>query len=278
MGKLSSQLNRLVHLLKSLIASGNKPQTFIGAKWIITLLRVAPQSKKRDLALKLLALSPHYFIRDADSNYAKLPFRQFLEAEYTRNRISRQKIYHYILKDHLSKSDLVLDYGCGPGFLAKEVANFVRRVYACDISQGVLECAKVINAADNIEYIHADTTRLNAVSDGSLDVVYSFAVIQHVTDQVLDEILESCTRKLKPGGKLVFQVQLEDPQWRSEAEWRADTSWEGRLRYRYALHSFGRTSDFFQGAISKHGFRNIEISSIADTVDHHFDDVCHQHL
>ena len=269
---------RIVHVLIRAITIGKKPQAFIGAKWMVTLLKVTPQSKKRAVALRILSMSPHYFYRDANPEYAELSHPQFLEAEYTRNRISRQKICHYILKDHLSKSDLVLDYGCGPGFLAKEVAKSVRRVYACDISQGVLECAKIINAAENVEYIRADTRELNTIADGSLDVIYSFAVIQHVTDQILGDILNTCTRKLKPGGQLVFQVQLEDPQLRSEAEWRADTSWRRTLRYRYGLHFFGRTSEFFQDEAAKHGFRNVRIRYIGNMVDHHFDDICYQHL
>ena len=143
-------MDRFVQVLKRAITIGNKPQAFIGAKWVVTLLKVTPQSKKRAMALRILSMSPHYFYRDANPEYAELPLPQFLEAEYTRNRISRQKICHYILKDRLSKRDLVLDYGCGPGFLAKEVAKSVRRVYACDISQGVLEGAKIINAAEKM--------------------------------------------------------------------------------------------------------------------------------
>ncbi len=271
-------MSRLLYLLKTVTTMGNKPQDFIGSKWVVTLLKAAPQSTKRALALRILSMSPHYFYRDMSPDYAQLPLQEFLEAEYTRNKITRQKIYCSILKDHLNESDLVLDYGCGPGFLAKEVANFVRRVYACDISQGVLECAKIINGAENIEYITADANGLNIVADSSLDVVYSFAVIQHVTDQILEEILETSFSKLKSGGRLIFHVQLEDPEWRSEGEWMADTSWTGRVRRRYGLQCFARTSDFCRDTISRYGFRNIAISSIADMVNHRFDDICSQHL
>jgi len=122
---------------------------------MIYLLRVCPKSKKRALALRILSLSPHYFYRNINPEYSKLSFCEFLEAEYTRNKVSREKIYSSVLRPCLSKNQVVMDYGCGPGFLAKAVSFIAGKVYAVDISHGVLECAKILNSGDNIEYLYA---------------------------------------------------------------------------------------------------------------------------
>jgi SAM-dependent methyltransferase len=158
------------------------------------------------------------------------------------------------------------------------VAKSVRWVYACDLSLGALACARVLNSADNVEYLTADESGFGKIADASLHVVCSFAVIQHVTDEGLEQILAICARKLKPGGRLVWQVQLEGANWRSEREWRADDSLVGKVKFRYALHCFARTEAQFAEALMRHGFTHPVIVPIAQQVKERFDDVCEQHL
>ena len=271
-------MSKISYVLRTLATIGSKPQTFIGAGWLVAGLRLCPPRWKRAAALRILALSPHYFYRHAGAGYDRLSSSEFLEAEFVRNRDSRQRIADALLQSYLRKEDVILDYGCGPGFLAKATAASVARVYACDISQGVIECARTVNPAANVVYLDAARGELAQVGNAALDRVYSIAVIQHVDDAGLAHIAGECFRMLKPGGRLVWQVQLESPNWRSEAEWRADHSLEGQLKLRYALHCFSRTSEFFQAEMARHGFGDISIEPIANIVEEHFDDVCHQHM
>ena len=67
-------------------------------------------------------------------------------------------------------------------------------------STGALACAKILKAAPNLEYIVADKVGFAAIPDGSLDVIYSFAMVQHVTDEVFEMVLANCCRKLNPAG------------------------------------------------------------------------------
>ena len=55
-------------------------------------------------------MSPHYFY---DRNLA---------AEASRNRQSRQILADRLVVPHLAPDARVLDYGCGPGYLAAAVA------------------------------------------------------------------------------------------------------------------------------------------------------------
>ena len=263
-----------LYIFYSFLTNGSVPQSFIGAKWITTILRNAPGSLKKPLALRVLGLSPHYFLSYLDPSYDKLSNKQFLEAEFARNRRGREIISREILQKFVAPDDAVLDYGCGPGFLARAVAPHVGQVYAIDISRGALECAKILNGADNIKYLYALNDEKEQIADESLDAVYSFAVIQHVTDEVLREILAFCFRKLKSGGRLILQVQLEESGWRTEEEWKSDKSLAGRVRLSQGLNCFARTAETISAMVSEACFRDIEFKNVSEMVSENFDDIC----
>lgn len=269
---------KLLKILKWAITLGNKPQTFLGAAWIPPFLRRVRQEKKRLWALRILSLSPHYFFNEDDPKYRHMSYDEFLEAAFQGAVESRQIIFDDILKEYFGKNDAVLDYGCGPGFLARIVAENVRKVFACDISTGALECAQILNPSKDLEYIVADEVGLSVIEDGSLDVIYSFAMIQHITDDIFEMVLQNCHRMLKPGGTLLLHIQLMDNSWRTEDEWKSDTSLKGRIKFRYGLHCFARTEEKHRDLVSKHGFVQIEIKPVADLVRKDFDDIWSQSL
>lgn len=262
-----------LYILYSFLTNGSAPQSFIGARWLTALLRNAPASTKRGLALRVLGLSPHYFLTYVNPDYKKLSYKQFLEAEFDRNTKGREKIYREILQGFLKNDDVVLDYGCGPGFLARAVAPNVQQVYGLDISRGALECAKILNGAENINYVCALNGEKEQVKAASLDAIYSFAVIQHVSDEILKEILAFCFQKLKSGGRLVLQVQLEEAGWRTEEEWKTDKSLAGRVKYSQGLHCFARTAESVNQMVTAAGFQNIEFKNVREMVAEDFDDI-----
>src|SRR5690349_19147085 len=136
-----------VDILKWSLSLGRTPQSFLGAKWLRRILDRAPQNKKRIWALRLLSLSPHYFINPDDPKFRGLRGDEYLEKAFQVGVESRQLIYDRIVKPHANPEDVVMDYGCGPGFLSRAIAPHVRQVYGCDISDGALACARVLNSA-----------------------------------------------------------------------------------------------------------------------------------
>lgn len=262
------------YLLHSFLTKGSAPQSFIGARWLVALLKNAPKSAKRGLALRVLGLSPHYFLPYFNPDYDKLPYKKFLEAEFERNRKGREKIEREVLGQFLKPADTVLDYGCGPGFLARAVAPNVEKVFALDISRGALECAKILNNAENINYVFALNGEREQIKNDSLDAIYSFAVIQHVSDEVLQGILEFCFAKLKTGGKIILQIQLEEAGWRTEDEWKNDKTLAGKLKYSQGLHCFARTAEVIQTMVEKAGFKSVEFRNVSEMVAEDFDDIC----
>ena len=273
----NSTAGRLGFLVKSWLTLGSEAQSFLGARWIPLLLKVSPNPKKRALALRLLALSPHYFRKPA-AGQEGIEAGAHLEAEFERMQSSRKRVLDEIVRPHIDGNDVVLDYGCGPGFLAGQMATIAKKVYACDISRGALESAKIINPAENVEYLQVGRQLSERVPDGGVDVIVSFAVIQHLSEEPLHEMMKLCQAKLKPGGKLVLQVQLDDPDWTEEDQWRADTSLRGRFKLRYGLHCFARKPDFLLGLLHHYGFHKVAIANIKDMVADHFDDICAQQL
>lgn len=269
-------MRKLKDLIISIFISGKGSQNFLGARWIPFLLKITPGPLKRKTALWILSLSPHYFYKLYYVN-KKLSSNEFFEREYERNLISRKAIIDQIVYPYLKKDFIILDYGCGPGFLAKAASNYVKKIYACDISDGVIACARIINYCKNAEYISLLKNKLNKIDDGSLDLIYSFAVIQHVTDTIFEQILQECFKKLKSGGQVLMHIVVDEETWKTESEWVSDHSLTGKLKYKFALNCFSRNTTTVEKQILTAGFTKPEkilIKSIANLDD----DVALQHL
>jgi SAM-dependent methyltransferase len=271
-------MNKLLNFLKAILTNGTDNQAFIGAKWLVVLLKITPRFFKRSMALRILALSPHYFYRTSRPEYKNMPTKQFLEAEYERNRSSRERICNQLLVSNLKPDYRVLDIGCGPGFLARAVSSHVKLVYACDISMGVLACADIINGAPNIQFVYSGESGFAQIADSSLDFAYSFAVIQHVRESVIRSLFLIAGKKMKPGGRCFFQVQMDDGHWEKECAWVEDQSVTGRLRLKYALNFFPRSESFFRQLAADAKFSVVAIRPVAEMLDEAFDDVYHQHM
>jgi SAM-dependent methyltransferase len=255
-------MSKLLNLAKWTLTLGSEPQNFLGAKWIPAFLQRVPEKSRRKWALRILNLSPHYFIDGDNPAFKDMSTDEYLETSFEIISESRREIYEKVFEKHLERDFKILEYGCGPGFVAKAIAPHVEKIYACDISTGALACGEIINAADNVEYILADEKGLSLIPDRSLDAVYSFAVIQHLTDEVFEIVLENCRRKLKPNGKLLLHIQLADDVWKTEDDWKSDTSLQGKIKYKYGLHCFGRTKEKHSEMVKKHGFAEIAFESL----------------
>jgi 2-polyprenyl-3-methyl-5-hydroxy-6-metoxy-1,4-benzoquinol methylase len=142
-------------------------QNFLGARWVEQVVGSSPVRIRERVALRFLSLSPHYFY-DPDLN-----------REDARSRQSRQLLADRLIAPHVTGQSRILDYGCGPGYLAAAVAEKVASVDAVDISRGVLACARVINSRPNITY-QTPGQFLAGDAPAQIDVTYSFAVIQHL--------------------------------------------------------------------------------------------------
>ncbi|PZD72246.1 Ubiquinone biosynthesis O-methyltransferase [Acaryochloris thomasi RCC1774] len=178
-------------------------QNYLGAWYIPMLFKLVPQKFHRKLAFNVLAISPHYYrLHEKPEGMSR---DQFIQSAHETSINSRQLVARKYIQPHLNTDMLVLDYGCGPGYLASEVSKHCQQVTAIDISSGVIACAKAIHHKSNIQFRVIEANDLSSIPDSSLDLVYSTAVMLHVRDDVCRQILSEFMRVLKPEGKAICE-------------------------------------------------------------------------
>lgn len=247
-------MSKVLNLIKWGATLGKDDQNFLGAGWVPAFLKRVPERSRRKWALRVLDLSPHYFLFPDDPKYAGLSKDEYLEAIADDARVSREEIRDAFLLDRLEGVNSLIDWGCGPGFMAKALSPHIDQIVAVDISQGALACARIINGAPNIRYVIGDDERLTSIPDESAEAVISFHVFQHLSDGITRTVVSNIYKKLRPGGRLIAHVQTTNETWRSEEEWRADESLKGKVRMKYGLHCFGRSPEEYSSMLLNAGF------------------------
>jgi SAM-dependent methyltransferase len=254
----------LLWKLGRLLIASSKDHAFLDRAWISGMLRVTPKRLRAPLAMRLLSLSPHYWVYQWTGRYPVACTReQVLRAEYLRNAASRKEICDKLLRRFLRPEMTVLDFGCGPGFLAKEVSAHVAHVVACDVSRGVIACAKQINGADNLRYVANGLTDLEGVPTESVDLAYSFAVFQHLTKAQSLAFFREFARVLKPGATGACHTILKE-----SGELRAaDPSAGGWMARRVNLRMVYFTAAEIAESLQRAGLRDVNIIPIASLAD-----------
>lgn len=104
----------------------------------------------------------------------------------------------FMFDDHIGRNDTVLDFGCGGGFLLKNLCcktkigievNPVARDYCYEKNK--------ITCLSSLDYIE----------DGSVDVVVSCHCLEHTTTPF--GVIATLYDKLKEGGKIIIVIPLE---------------------------------------------------------------------
>jgi ubiquinone/menaquinone biosynthesis C-methylase UbiE len=164
--------------------AGSSRQAFLDHRAIGWPLRAASRHRQ-SLALRLLSLSPHYFIYQWERYPSSWSRRRVLEAESERNRQSRRQIAEQIIAPRISGDTTVLDFGCGAGFLAGQLHTLAREVVGVGVSSGTLACAHVLNPGG------VPRRALNPAQLPARDpVIYDTAVLQAAGIQPDSRVLD----------------------------------------------------------------------------------------
>lgn len=98
-----------------------------------------------------------------------------------------------------------LDFGCGLGRTAVHLASGFETVDAVDLSQAMIDQARLLDLPQNIRFQSFDGERF-PFDDRSFDFVFSYFVLQHVPDQTLvSRYTQEIRRVLNDGGRAVLQ-------------------------------------------------------------------------
>ncbi len=120
----------------------------------------------------------------------------------------------------VSREAVALEIGCGIGRLLRPMRARAARVIGVDISGEMIERARRELLPDEGMSLLRTDGDLADVPDGSIDLVYSFIVFQHVPTRaaVLTYLRESA-RVLRPGGLLRFQADGRLPRLKPANTW-----------------------------------------------------------
>lgn len=119
-----------------------------------------------------------------------------------------QNFWNQTLLDGLpDQRDLtVLDLGCGPGVLLKELARRYNNVYGLDISADLVNLIKQDSA--NLKEIKIGDAEDISFSDNKFDLICSRGVLHHCPEP--EKVLNSVSAKLKTGGWFVLSEPCSD--------------------------------------------------------------------
>ena len=100
-----------------------------------------------------------------------------------------------------------LDFGCGVGRLSQALAEHVEQVVGLDIAPSMLAKARELDRSEGrVEFVLNQHPDLSLIETGTVDVVYSSLVLQHLPPDLARGYLREFVRVLAPGGVAVFQV------------------------------------------------------------------------
>lgn len=138
-----------------------------------------------------------------------MSWRDFWNGEHAIYVSERHKALHYrrIAQDIAAavpgKDAAVLDVGCGEALSADLVAAASGKLILCEAAPSVRDKLKArFGTLANLSVVSPE--EVEALPDGSLDLVVANSLIQYLSDIELKRALATWLAKLKPGGELIL--------------------------------------------------------------------------
>lgn len=139
----------------------------------------------------------------------------YYTSRYTWDK-NRETVWREIvrfLNPYLNKAHTVVDLGAGYCDFINNIS--ARKRIAIDISP---DCAKY--AGDGVEVFRTPVTKLSAIPDTTVDVVFASNLLEHLDDKELELLMSELKRVLVPGGQFIvmqpnyyyaYRTYFDDP-------------------------------------------------------------------
>jgi cyclopropane fatty-acyl-phospholipid synthase-like methyltransferase len=259
-------------ILFRILTNGLSSQNFLGSFFLSFFIFLIPKKYKKKIALNVLSISPHYFIYHNQNSTSDL------KREHQRNIICREDICNKLLKPHLNKNMNILDFGCGPGYLTMAASKHCKNILGIDISSGTIACAKILNLAKNCKYLSlTEKNQFYNKNKNIFDLIFSFAVFQHITNDAIKKNLKNFHKILKPDGTIICHIAIDSAKNAFFINKKSQKNIKDTLRKQYKLNTYFRKKEDIIKLIQNSGFKIISIKLIKDIAKIN-DDIAEQHL
>ena len=148
-------------------------------------------------------------------NYWKENPKLFVKVMEKSTQYVAKKLIHHKL---INTSTNLLDFGCGPGYLANELKGKLTAYYGVDISTNYIETAKK-KCADASNFLFKEVPLesgldglITAVETGhQFNTIIILSVIQYFKNkEEVAQLLHNCKLLLAPSGKIILADIIED--------------------------------------------------------------------
>ena len=121
----------------------------------------------------------------------------------------------------LAGRDAALEIGCGPGRLMRPLSQYFQEIHGVDVSDAMIQLARQrLRNTPNAFPRHSSGSDLQPFPDEKFDLVYSYAVFQHIpSGEVVFNYLREARRVLKTGGILRCQINGLPPTAKQYDTW-----------------------------------------------------------
>lgn len=118
-----------------------------------------------------------------------------------------------LIRAHLAPTMNVLEIGCGPGNITRQVADACGTVTATDAAANMIKQARRYNPRPNVEYRQADAFAL-PFAEGEFDAVYTVNMLHIVPEP--ERVLDQLARVITKNGRLIAATFTRDHTLRAK--------------------------------------------------------------
>ncbi len=172
--------------------------------------------------------------------------RQYVTGRQDEPRLDHlgHRLQAHLFEPFLSAGDDLLDFGCANGSLARALAPRVRSVTGLEVN----EHSRALATEHGLEVF---ASLASMPEQRQFDKIVSNHVLEHIPNVV--GTLQVLRRHLRPDGRLVVVVPIEDHRTARNRQWRADD---------YDRHLYTWTPLLFGNLLDEAGFRPLRIEIV----------------
>lgn len=144
--------------------------------------------------------------------------------EWTPNVLWKQATVKHLIAPYVAPGSAVVEIGPGGGRWSEELARIAGSLILVDLAPTCLDhCRRRFGHLSHVRYVLNDGRSLSAISDHSVDCIWSFDCFVHIQSTDICAYVAEFARVLKPGGVGVIHHSM---QGRNVTGWRSDMTSE----------------------------------------------------